>query len=186
MNNGVRQVLRIIFAVALVGFLIYGIWIIRSVIIYVLISAVIALIGKPLVDRLTHKRWKRIQLNRTLAASLTLLLMLGIFAGIMSIFIPSLLREISILSEIDVDSLFNQIENNLSQFERMFHRKSVRTNDTEGMFESALKGVFNFDNLSHTFQSFIGGLGNIMFAIFSILFITFFFMKEEFLFRNIV
>ncbi len=186
MNNGIRQIIKIILAIALIVALIYGVWIIRSVIIYVLISAVIALIGKPVVDRLTDKKWKSIQLNRPLAASLTLLLMLSLFAGIMSVFIPSLVREITVLSEIDVDRLFSQLQSNLSQFEKVLHLQGSDTENSKSVLEDALQGIVNFENVSNTFQSLAGGLGNLMFALFSILFITFFFMKEEFLFRNIV
>ncbi len=186
MNKGVRQTLQILLAVALIVALLFGLWLIRAVIVYILVSAVIALIGKPVVDRLTDKKWKWVRMKRTVAAALTLFLMIAIFTGIMSAFLPPLVTEIAVLSEIDVKQLFAEVKNNVSYFEDLLKRQNIQVEDSENVFAEALHDIFNFDNISSTFQGFIGGLGNLVFALFSIVFITFFFMKEEYLFRNIV
>ena len=186
MSSGIRQIIKILVAITLLAALVYGIWIIRSVIIYVLISAVIALIGKPVVDRLTDKKWRWIKLNRTMAAALTLFIIIGLFGGIMSIFIPSLISELAVLSQLNVEELFASLEENMSQFERFLHLQPAARENSNGVVEEAVQKFLNFDNITNTFYGLLGGLGNILFAIFSILFITFFFMKEEFLFRNIV
>ncbi|MGB0980271.1 MAG: hypothetical protein ACPGVV_12795, partial [Croceimicrobium sp.] len=75
MNKVTRQILLSVFYLALIVWLGYTVWQVRYTLIYVLISAVISIIGKPLVDVLSGEKWEKIKLNRSLAAGLTLLIM---------------------------------------------------------------------------------------------------------------
>ena len=79
MNKVTRQVLLSVFYLALIVWSGYMVWQVRYTLTYVLVSAVISIIGKPLVDALSGQRWPKLKINRSLAAALTLLIMMTLF-----------------------------------------------------------------------------------------------------------
>jgi len=190
MNDITKQVVRILFTIAFICLLAYLLWLVRYVIIYLIISAVIAIIGKPVVDTLSGKKWRWIRFNRNLAAAITLLIMVGITGGILSIFVPALMHEITVISEIDSDQVFSEMEGYFKEFSSLLNNNGSNNQPQEssenGAMKDALLNVISFDSVTDTFSSLLSGLGNLVFAIFSILFISFFFLREKFLFRNIV
>ncbi len=188
MNNVTRQILISLLYVVLIVWLAYTVWIVRYTLIYVLISAVISLMGKPIVDALNGQRWAKINLNRSLAAALTLFLMIGVIGGLFSIFVPALMSELSALAEINFDSLFTEIRDEVDQLQAFLGLQGSDLKSKEAMssIRPGISEVFNIENVTDTFTGLIGSLGNLAFAIFSIIFITFFFMREKFLFRNII
>lgn len=186
MNQWSKQVIKTLFYVGALGMLLYGLWLVRFTLIYLLISAVIALIGKPVVDRLSAERWPWIKLNRSLAALITLVLILGLFTGIMSIFIPALMSELQVMSQIDFEGLYQEVQEEVLQMQAVFMNDEPETGSKKSLLRPGLREVFNLESISNTFTGLIGSLGNLVFALFSILFITFFFLREQYLFRNIV
>lgn len=188
MNQVTRQVLLSIFYLALIVWLGYTVWQVRYTLTYILISAVISIIGKPLVDALSGEKWDKVKLNRSLAAALTLLVMLGLLSTLLSLFIPAIIHELGVLSNIDYESLYGEISNEFRAFQQSLGLEvdSSSTVSEKTNIGARVVEALSFENVSDTFSNLIGGLGNIAFAIFSILFITFFFMREKFLFRNIV
>lgn len=188
MNNVTRQILISLLYVVLIAWLAYTVWIVRYTLIYVLISAVISLMGKPIVDALNGERWARIKLNRSLAAALTLLLMIGVIGGLFSIFVPALMTELSALAEFNFDTVFAEIRDEIDKLQAFFglNKSDLKSNEAESAIRPGISEVFNIENVTDTFTGLIGSLGNLAFAIFSIIFITFFFMREKFLFRSII
>lgn len=187
MNELTKQVLRILFFVLLIGWLGYTLWIVRSTLIYILISALVSLIGKPLVDLLTGERWPWLKINRSLAAALTLLFFGGLIAALVSFFVPALLRELQVLAQIDYESLFRELKGSFYDFQTRYGviNESPPADQVSGLAQQIEEWI-SFDGVTDTLTGVLGGVGSTAFAIFSIIFISFFFMRERYLFRNIV
>ncbi len=185
-NSITTTVIRSLFIIALIVGLLLLLWSVRYTIIYILVAAILALIGKPLVDLLSNRHWKKIKINRSVAAAFTLLLMLAIFGGLLGVFIPSLVSELEVLSEIDVNEIFEQAEVSLLDFQERLTGKRPAPEGNKKLLRTTAERVLNFENVSNTFESLVAGLGNLVFALFSVVFMTFFFLKEQNLFRNII
>ena len=85
---------------------------IESIIIYVLVAAVVSLIGRPITLFL-----KRIKFGNTLATITTIAILLSVFLGIISLLIPILIEQAKNLSLLNVQalestatSLINEVE----------------------------------------------------------------------------
>ncbi|MGK0407818.1 MAG: putative PurR-regulated permease PerM, partial [Roseivirga sp.] len=78
MNKVSRQILVSLLYIALALALVYALYVVRYTLIYILISALVSLIAKPIVDLLSGERYPRLNLGRSLAAILTLLILLGL------------------------------------------------------------------------------------------------------------
>lgn len=185
-NKLTPTIIRTLLVVALLCGLLLLIWKVRFTIIYILIAAILALIGKPLVEVLSSDKYKRIKMNRGGAAAITLLLMVTLFGGILSAFIPSLIAELEVLSAINVEALFEEVEIGIINLQESITGQQVEMESSQELIKDTVKRIFNFENISDTFESLLSGLGNLMFALFSILFMTFFFLREVHLFRNII
>jgi predicted PurR-regulated permease PerM len=187
MNTITRQILLSIFYLALIVWGAYMIWEVRYTITYVLISGVISIIGKPIVDFLSGERWTKLKLNRSLAAAITLLIMITLLGSLFTLFLPALAQELRVLADIDYNSLYGQIQTELNEIRgSLGMATSDGTEIEETRIGARIIEALNFENVSDTFTNLIGSLGNTAFAIFSIIFITFFFLRERYLFRNII
>lgn len=187
MNNLSRQIVLSIVYIGLIALGAYMIWGVRYTITYVLISGVISIIGKPIVDLLNGEVWPKLKLNRSLAAAITLLLMVGLLGSLFTLFLPALAHELRVLGDINYESLYGEIQMELNGLREELGIETSSAADLEGSrVGGRIIEALNFDNVSDTFSNLIGSLGNTAFAIFSILFITFFFLRERYLFRNII
>ena len=99
MNQGVKNIITL-FAVA-IGFLLA--WQLKTIVGYVLISLVIALIGRPIMQLLKKPSFKDKNLPTSLRAAVTLLILFILFSGVFSLFIPLVMEEARILSSINFD-----------------------------------------------------------------------------------
>ncbi|MEG2492660.1 MAG: hypothetical protein RSF94_00975 [Rikenellaceae bacterium] len=71
--------------ITLIGFIL---WYFSSIVIYILISAVLSLMGKPLVDELIKVKIKNWVLPKWLAATITLSVMWAVVAILISFLTP--------------------------------------------------------------------------------------------------
>lgn len=187
MSKITRQVLSTLFAVAGISLLLYGVYLVRSIIVFIIISSVLALIGKPLTNIFCGEKWHWLKLNRNLAAAITLVLMISIFAGVLTLFIPSLVSELQVLSKIDYEKVITLLTNEVQSWQHYLgNRSSMFKNDQEWSLSNSLSSIIDFSSVSDTLTGFLGSLGMVVYSAFSILFITFFFLRERDLFKNII
>ena len=177
----------------IIGFLIvlfFGalLWYFRHIVSYVVIAAILSLIGKPLVDLLQGIRYKKWRLPRSLSALLSLaLLWLGI-ALFFRTFVPLVGEQAAELSRIDVNAVTQKLQEPISQAEDLFHRFSAGNQEVtlQSYISEKISGVVNLSIVTNIVGALVGMMGNIFIAIFSISFISFFFLKDEGLLYNAI
>jgi len=174
-SNGILRALAIIAGVLLLGYFLFQI---RSVLTYIAIAAVISLIGRPIVLFLRRK----LKFNNTVAVVVTMLLLIGITAGIIALFIPLLVQQGQNLSLLDIDKLQGNVENLYRQVTDYFGLSS--RDIEESIKESKIFAKFDFGFIPNFLNSFVGILGSLSIGLFSVLFIAFFFLKDSKLFED--
>jgi len=178
-SNGILRAVLIITAIVLTGYFLLKI---QSVIAYLAIAAVIALLGRPIVLFLRRK----LKLPNTLAVILTMLLMLGVFIGILALFIPLINEQSRNLSLLDIDDLKNNLNTLYLEIVDYF---GITTSNVNEMIEDSdleknvLEGL-NLNFIPNFLNSFLNVLSNFSIGLFSVLFISFFFLKDSKLFQN--
>lgn len=177
--NGILRAVGILTGIVL---LLYFLYLIRSVLAYLAFAAVIALIGRPIVLFLR----KRLRLPNVLAVVLTMVLFIGLLAGIIALFIPLLTEQGKNLSLLNIDglqkninTLYLQITNYLGLTDREVTEVLKESNLEKGM----LSGV-DFGFIPNVLNGFLGVLSSASIGLFSVLFISFFFLKDSNLFQN--
>ncbi len=167
--------------------IIFTIWYFIHIVSYILISAVIALIGRPLVELLGRIRIYKIKLPKWFRALTTLLLIWVIFIAFFRIVIPLVVNELNALSTIDSQKVLSSLKEPIAQLENIIEKYELvgENNFTVNQFLSQKAGsILNASFISGIFSYFAGVFGNLFIAFFAISFISFFFLRDERLFAE--
>lgn len=160
----VRAVITIFCIIALL----YGLYLLKTVIIYLVVAVVVALICRPLV--LFFK--KKLRFKNTLAVITTIFLMLLLLTGIISSFVPLLVSQGKNLSVLDFENIHQTIVNFLTH---SFEAIGVEV----PVFEvSNLLKIIDFNNFSKFINAVVSFASDFGMGLFSVIFISFFFLKD--------
>ncbi|MDO5105284.1 AI-2E family transporter [Capnocytophaga sp.] len=161
-------ILRAVGTMMLTVLLLYALYLVRSIIVYIILALVITLIGKPLVFFFTKKLKIR---NKTVCVLLTMALFILLSLGTFSLFVPLLVSQGKNLSGLNIDALRTNLDGMLSQ---LFDKLGI---DQES-YQMSVAEALNFIDIPNFLNSFLSFIGSFGAGVFSVLFITFFFMKD--------
>lgn len=177
--NGILRAVAILVGVVLFALFLYKI---QSVLAYLAIAAVIALLGRPIVLFLR----RRLKFPNTLAVVLTMVIMLSLFLGILALFIPLITEQGKNLSLLDIEDLKANINTLYLQTLEYFGATSGNVNELieeSHIEESMLKGL-DLGFIPNFLNTFVNALSTFSVGLFSVLFISFFFLKDSKLLQN--
>lgn len=172
--------------VFLIAFLIFG-WYFSNITLYLIISLILAALLRPLTNRINDfhligqhiPRWLAILISYTAIVFLVFLLSL--------VFFPLINQQVIILSELDLEGIYFQIQEPIGKLERFLIRYQLLENNPglliEEIKQSILETVKKFD-----FGGFISGLisitSSLLIGTLAVAFITFFLLLENGLLRR--
>lgn len=177
--NGILKAIGILVAIALILYFLYQI---QSVLAYLCIAAVIALIGRPVVIFLK----RRLKMPNTMAVILTMLFMVGLLSGLIALFIPLLTEQGRNLSLLDINKLQENLNSLYFEVTKYFSSSPDAMNDLfkeSHLEESILEGL-DVGFIPNFLNSFLNVLSTLSIGLFSVLFISFFFLKDSNLLQN--
>jgi predicted PurR-regulated permease PerM len=173
--NGILRALGILLSIGLILFFLYKI---QSVIVYIAIAAVISLVGRPIVLFLR----RRLKFNNTIAVVVTMLLFIGLLAGLIGMFIPLITDQGKNLALLDFEQLERNLDNLYQQIVTYFEFNNIDVQ--ESIKDSNILSKLDFSLIPNFFNSLVSGLGSFSIGLFSVLFISFFFLKDSKLFEE--
>jgi len=172
-----------ILLIVLLGFLI---WRFSFMIVWILIAAVVSFIGHPLVrffDSIHIKKWS---IPHSLSTALALLTIVIGFLGILSIFVPLIIQQAQTISKIDVTLLAKNLEGPLHWLDDELRDIGVIP-DGQSLLDFIViraKSLVNIGSVTTVVNNVFNAAGTVFVGLFSVLFIAFFFMKDDTLFEN--
>ncbi|SFU65341.1 Predicted PurR-regulated permease PerM [Pustulibacterium marinum] len=173
-------ILRAFFIIAAIVLGIYFMNIILPVILYIVLALIITLIGRPFVMLLKH----RLRFPNTVAVAVTMSIMLLIFAGFVSLFIPLIIKQSENLSLLNMAELRTNLHSMYIDFVSYFSRQDI--NIEKELEQAHILNSINFDFIPGFINGFIGFLGSFTIGLFSVLFITFFLLKDAKMIERII
>ncbi|WP_372752624.1 AI-2E family transporter [Labilibaculum sp.] len=161
-------------------------WYFSNIVTYVLISVVLSFIGRPVVDFLNGLKIKKWQFPSVLSAGLTLILLWLIMIMFFRTFIPMIAAQAQDLSNIDVNAAAQSLEEPMQKLEAFIVQYSIggEAFNLKAVLVKNISSIVKVSDVSDVFGSLVGTLGNVFIALFSISFITFFFLKDSSLFTE--
>ncbi|WP_282122270.1 AI-2E family transporter [Algibacter mikhailovii] len=176
-SNGILRAIAILTGVVLLVIFIYKV---QSVIGYLAIASVISLIGRPIVRFLEHK----LRFKNTIAVVATMIILLGLFMGLIGLFIPLIILQGKNLSLLNINQLQVNIENLYKEIVTYFNLYHI--NLEQSLNTSTWFSEIDLSHIPTFLNSFVSGLGSFSIGLFSVLFISFFFLKDSKLFENVI
>jgi predicted PurR-regulated permease PerM len=164
-------------------------WYFREVVVYILLSAVFAVVGRPLVHQLCRVRYKRFRVPRWLAAAITLVVMWLVIGGLLSVVVPLIVGKVYELSSLDLRSALEGVQEPLERLQSYIATIFVMPEthfSIPDIVVSTLRTVLNYDTVNSVVSSIINAGMSAVIVIFSVSFITFFFLKEDGLFSSMI
>lgn len=181
MNQLTRYII-IAVIVATVGFLL---WYFSSIVAYILISAVLSLMGKPLVEQISRLNIRGWHPPRSIGAAIALLTIWIGFIAFFRIMIPLVVNQFNTLSNFDVTSMVARFKDPidlLQNFIQQYLPAGASEFSIEQFLTSRISNIFNISLVTNIFSSTANLLIGLIIALFAISFITFFFLKDDTLF----
>lgn len=169
-TKGILKALAIIVGIFLFLFFLYKI---QSVLVYIAIAAVLSLIGRPVVRILKSK----LKFKNTFAVVVALLILIGLFVGLVRMFIPLIVEQGHNLSLLNIEELQGNIEDLYYQVSEYFAINSIDVQ--QSLKDSDLLSKLDYSIIPDFLNSVISGFGSFSIGLFSVLFITFFLLKDS-------
>ena len=165
-------------------------WYFYPLLVYLGIAAVLSLIGRPILRMLDRVKIREYELPNAAKAVLTLLSMFGIATLLFGMLIPPILEQTQKIQAIteNADRIKQGLQEPLEGVESILTWYGFIDEETsiEAYFTQRVTDVLNAGNLSSIAQNIVGFTGDFLIGFFSIIFITFFFLKERELLHKIV
>lgn len=166
---------------------IYLIYYFSTIVTFILVSWVLSMLGQPIMNLLLYKlNLRKFRWGTTISAILTILIFITLIVLLGIMFIPIIIEQGSHLTNLD----YNKIGNSLQQPIAYINTKlqSFGLISSEQTVLDQLKIIFQKwfkpEELSSLFDSILQIASNLILAVGSIIFITFFFLQDSGLFQD--
>lgn len=159
-------------------------WYFSDILAYVLIAAVLSFMGHPIVRFFDRIRVGKFKIPHTISSLLGLVIILLILVSLVSVFIPLIAKQANVLSQIDVNEVYAQFSEPLTKLQVFMHEYGFLPNNqsVEEIVTMELKAIFAAIDFSQVVNYVISFTGTIFIGLFAVVFITFFFLRDEHLF----
>lgn len=173
------------------GFAIIGglCWYFRSVLIYILIAVVVSLIAKPIMKQLQKLNIKGKKLPDWFLAAFTLLTILVLFFTLITMVVPIVSSIVKGISLSSIEQSARYIAEPLANFNEMLRQTFPKLGNEFRIEVAAVQEIQKMFNPA-IFSSVIGSAASAVtsfgIGLFSVVFISFFFIKDDDTFTKIV
>ncbi|MBW4362121.1 AI-2E family transporter [Flavobacterium taihuense] len=171
-------ILKAIGTLILIALLVYFLYQIQNVLIYIVVSLLLTLIGIPVLEFFK----KRLKFKHTMATVVVMSIYILLMLGFIMMFIPLIISQgqnLSLLNTAEIEKNSLELIKQINTFLEQHHIDSATFFDIKNF-----KSVINFNIIPNFLNSILGTISNFGMALGSVLFITFFFLKDKTIFLN--
>lgn len=172
---------RIILIMLVLGIFCAMLWYFTDIFVYMFIALILAIIGSPLVRLLQKIHIGKFRVPDSLAAGITLVVIVAILGTLINLLIPLISYEIRQLQSIDMTTMLDNLEKSSHQVEKWLRHKHLVSRDfnLSKLLTNRISEFVASLHVSTLFGDLISVVGSIFICIFSVLFMTFFALKDN-------
>ena len=185
-ERSIDRLARYLIIAATLAILAYLCWYFKSVLVYIIVAFVVSLIGQPVMRLLRKIRIRGKAAPNGLLAILTIVLILGTLILVVTQVIPvvtGIVRDAAVLNSVTADG--NPLDRVNDWIVSLFPGLGPDFNIITILMDK-LREVTNLSNVTSVISSVTSFVTSLVVGLFSVVFISFFFVRDETLFRKIV
>ncbi|EMR03474.1 AI-2E family transporter [Cesiribacter andamanensis] len=178
------SVVVLLIVIALLGL---AIWLFSNILVYLLISLILATLLRPLVTSISRAQVWGFHIPRGLAIFISYLLVLLVLTLFVGQFVPLVSNQIEVLSDMDFDKLYTQATEPLLRFEEFLRRNELTQREPGFMVNSMrvyINKFFTQVDFQEILNNVIGFTGSLLIGVMAVLFITYFLLQEKGILRR--
>lgn len=164
-------------------------WYLKTIVLYVVLSIILSLLGQPLFRLFSKLSFKHFKLSPAICSLLSIATMMFVIGALFSLFIPMLIEQARLISQINPHDVMNTFREPLKNLEYDLRKYQISYGEGESMQQfvvGKLSSILGFKEISGYAQGFLSFAGSAVAGFFSVSFITFFLMKDEKMIYNII
>jgi predicted PurR-regulated permease PerM len=173
------------------GLLVLGalVYYFSDIVTYILLAWVLSMLGRPLmVFFMRRLRVGRMRIGAGGAAVLTILTFYAVLAGVVLLFVPTIVTQARHLATVDYTLLGSKLSILFSDFDTQLHSIGLLSDgESLGTKAQELAGKwFHPAMLGNFLKSFVAVAGNILVTLTAVTFILFFFLQDSTMFTDML
>tara|TARA_B000000532_G_scaffold158217_1_gene127339 strand:- start:802 stop:1896 length:1095 start_codon:yes stop_codon:yes gene_type:complete len=173
-------------SVLLVLLSVYCVFIFRDLIGYILISVGLSFAGRPIVNLVSRIKIKGGKLPSAIGALVALFTFLITGGLLLAMLGPLIASQAEALAKIDTQSLAGNLKGWVGAVDKIIKHLDIGHSSLSSLLITETSKIVEFSSFSNLFGGLFMGIGSAFIAGFSILFMTFFFLKDANLFYRII
>ena len=170
-NEISKGILKAIATLVGMSIFLYFLWRIQAVLVYIVIAAILSLIARPIIKFLTN----RLKFPNTIAVISTIALFTSLIFGLIRMFVPLISQQGKNLSLLNIEALTENYKDIMLQVNEHFLQQNIDLFDQLHNLDLTSR----FKEIPTLLNSILGTVGSLSMGLFSVLFIAFFFMKDN-------
>jgi len=180
------QKYRVIVAVIGVLLGLFMAWYFFNILVYIITAGVISLIGQPLVDMLSKLKIGKLAMPKSISALITIVIILGLLTGLILLFVPAISRQAEMISKINIDEVVNYFAGVIDRMQGLLLSYDIIDTDEtlQSILDRQIRSVINVTDFSNIMEKLLNAASIVFIGFFSILFLSFFFLRDRQLLRN--
>ena len=176
--------------IAIIGtslILVFLLYTFSAIVGYIFVAWIVSMLGRPIMVWFQRKlQFQKFKAGSTLCASLTLTIIFSFFVLLIMLFVPLVVQQTGNLGGVNFAAIADELEAPFQEFQAFLGRYGLITKEEslETMMADSLNSLFREEEIGQFFSGALSISSGILIWLFSVLFISFFFLKEQGLFTN--
>jgi len=181
-NKNIFTIIIFLSILVFLGYLFY------NVLIFILLAIIFASVGSPLMQLLQKVKIKNRTCSTSLAAGITLFVLVGVVALSFYILIPLLVKEIEVVSSIKLADYAGALDSWLQKTDIFLQKHGFMADDERigNILLTQMKSFTTSISLSSVIGNIFSFAAALVVLLFSVIFLTFFALKDKEIFFKMV
>lgn len=180
-----KQIIRLVAGALALVFIGWLFWQIRTIFSYFAIAVVLALMGRPLMKLMEKIKVKGRHTPSWFNAMVVMITFITLIVLVIRFVTPILSEQLQIIASLNVNELLLAFEGPLTDIENALKKLNI-TNVNQEVIRQEIANLFDFSMVGSYFSSILSGISTFIIGLMSVLFITFFLLKDQQIVTNII
>ncbi|MBU3927696.1 MAG: AI-2E family transporter [Bacteroidetes bacterium] len=185
MNNQLYQYIK-----PIAGFcaLVFMTWYFADLVGYILVAVFLSMTGAPFTKMLNTWRIGKHHLPHAVSALVTMVLILLVIGLLAMIIAPLIIRQANIIMSINIDDFISHFDKPMGKLDAFLAQYNlIKPGETFSQYiRTQVHGVFDMTQFREFFTNIISATGSVAIGIFIVIFLTYYFLFDDGLIKNVL